>query len=190
MTSCKFCLISFDTKEWLIIYYLVSVRYELEDMDIYIYLYSVSYVTVCIVLLWSSNDWLVVHVFGVLLGKPWEKVNHQQSDLCECAHVLVQDLVLTLEEFKHFYRDTERIMQARDLKLVCLGSAKKTRLSITSSTNSLFSPLSQHLGHVVLLHVKDDLNKQASVVSTTTCRIIFLHNPKNHGISKLVVWRS
>ena len=33
MTSCKFCLISFDTKEWLIIYYLVSVRYELEDMD-------------------------------------------------------------------------------------------------------------------------------------------------------------
>ena len=36
-------------------------------------------------------------------------------------HVLVQDLVLTLEEFKHFYRDTERIMQERDLKLVCLG---------------------------------------------------------------------
>mmetsp|Transcript_46243 Transcript_46243/g.100709 ORF Transcript_46243/g.100709 Transcript_46243/m.100709 type:complete len:128 (+) Transcript_46243:47-430(+) len=29
-----------------------------------------------------------------------------------------EDLVLTLEEFKHFYRDTERIMQERDLKLV------------------------------------------------------------------------
>ena len=25
---------------------------------------------------------------------------------------------MTLEEFKHFYRDTERIMQERDLKLV------------------------------------------------------------------------
>lgn len=46
-------------------------------------IYSVSYV--CIVLLRSSNDWLVVHVFGVLLGKSLDKVNHQQSDLCACA---------------------------------------------------------------------------------------------------------
>ncbi|CAK9091731.1 unnamed protein product [Durusdinium trenchii] len=33
-----------------------------------------------------------------------------------------EDLVLTMEEFKHFYRDTERIMEQRDLKLVCRGT--------------------------------------------------------------------
>ena len=70
------------------------------------------------------------------------------------------------------------------------GQRKKNTFKYYIFHKQPFSPLSQHLGHVVLLHVKDDLNKQASVVSTTTCRIIFLHNPKNHGISKLVVWRS
>ena len=48
-----------------------------------------------------------------------------------------EDLVLTLEEFKHFYRDTERIMQQRDLKLVNQARARLAKKErITFNTES------------------------------------------------------
>ena len=128
---------------------------------------------------------LVVHVFGVLLGKSWDKVNHQQS-----VHVLMCSSRTWFWPWRNSNISTETPNGSCNNGIWnwCAWAAPKKLFKYYIFHKQLFSPLSQHLGHVVLLHVKDDLNKQASVVSTT-CRF-FLHNPKNNGISKLVVWRS
>lgn len=137
-------------------------------IHIYIYNYSVSYV--CIVLLWSSNDLLVVHVFGVLLGKSWDKVNHQQS-----VHVLMCSSRTWFWPWRNSNISTETPNGSCNNGIWnwCAWAAPKKLFKYYIFHKQLFSPLSQHLGHVVLLHVKDDLNKQASVVSTT-CRFFYI----------------